>query len=179
MVTNHYFLVLMSIILGIDPGSRKTGYGIIESVGGKPHYIASGCIRLTSETGLPARLTSLFTSLQTLIDDYHPVDVAVEQVFVGKSAGSALTLGHARGVALLVPSMAGLDVFEYAARSVKQAVAGTGAADKAQVQSMVVRLLKLNATPGEDAADALAVALCHMYSVKLSRLVQTRGETAS
>ena len=168
----------MSIILGIDPGSRTTGYGLVESRRGQPHYLASGCIRLVQQGNLAARLECLFASLQSLVSDYKPTEAAIEQVFVGKSAGSALKLGQARGVAVLVPALAGLEVHEYAARRIKQAVAGTGAADKMQVQSMVVRLLKLNAAPAEDAADALAVALCHLYSARHSRLLQPHREAA-
>lgn len=156
----------MSIILGIDPGSRVTGYGVIESIRGRQRYVASGNIRLPNSS-LSARLEVLYQNLQGLIAEYTPASVGVEQVFVGKSAGSALKLGHARGIALLVPQLAKIPVYEYSARTVKQAVTGTGAADKEQVQSMVVRLLSLNSKPSSDAADALAVALCHSYSVKL------------
>ena len=164
----------MSAILGIDPGSRVTGYGVIESSGKQPLYVASGCIRLP-DASLPERLKVLYNSLFELMEEYAPGAVAIEQVFVGKSAGSALKLGHARGVAMLAPTLENIPVFEYAARSIKQAVAGTGAADKEQVQSMVVRLLKLNAAPAVDASDALAVALCHLYSNKLSQLVSSRA----
>lgn len=161
----------MSIILGIDPGSRVTGYGVLQIVNRKPHYIASGCIRLSGSAIAP-RLQTIFEGLTDLIKEYNPDSFAIERVFVGKSADSALKLGHARGVAILVASMANLPVSEYAARTIKQAVAGTGAADKKQVQSMVVRLLKLSASPAADAADALAVALCHCYSASLQRQIQ-------
>ncbi|MBT8138431.1 MAG: crossover junction endodeoxyribonuclease RuvC [Gammaproteobacteria bacterium] len=161
----------MSTILGIDPGSRVTGYGLLNVAGGQTHYIASGCINLSAGLSMADRLQHLFESLQHLIAEYQPGCTAIEQVFVGKNASSALKLGQARGVALLAASLAALPVFEYAPRAIKQSVAGTGAADKAQVQSMVVRLLKLNGTPASDAADALAVALCHAHSMRFQRAV--------
>ena len=153
----------MGLILGIDPGSRVTGYGLVDVEGRKPRYVASGCIRLR-EPSLQLRLQTLYGSIQTLCDQYQPEFSAIEQVFVGRGADAALKLGHARGVAMLGLANAGLDVQEYAARAVKQAVAGSGAADKIQVQSMVCRLLALEKTPPEDAADALAVALCCAFS---------------
>ena len=153
----------MGLILGIDPGSRVTGYGLVDVGARKPRYVASGCIRLR-EASLQLRLQTLYQSVQTLCDQYQPQYAAIEQVFVGRGADAALKLGHARGVAMLGLANAGLDVQEYAARRVKQAVAGSGAADKTQVQSMVCRLLSLEKTPPEDAADALAVALCCAFS---------------
>lgn len=157
----------MSIVLGIDPGSRVTGYGLIDMGNGsgsvQPRYIASGCIRM-DDTDMAPRLVTIYNSISQLISDYSPDVAAIEQVFVGKSANSALKLGHARGAAMLAISMANLPLEEYAARAVKQAVAGTGAADKEQVQAMVVKLLRLNKAPAADAADALAVALCRAFS---------------
>lgn len=153
----------MSIILGIDPGSRITGYGLIKVEKTKAEYLASGCIRMPTDD-LPARLLTIYQNIGELIQQYSPNQAAIEQVFVGKSVSSALTLGHARGAAILAVAEAGLPLGEYAPRTIKQAVAGTGAADKGQVQAMVVRLLGLNRTPSADAADALAVALCHSYS---------------
>lgn len=159
----------MSVILGIDPGSRISGYGVIEFSQNRYRYIASGRIRLT-DSALAPRLEVLFNYLSQLIKEHNPDAVAVEQVFVGKSASSALKLGHARGIALLAPQLASVPVYEYAARAIKQAVTGTGAASKEQVQSMVARLLELDASPASDAADALAVALCHAHSFKLAAL---------
>ncbi len=158
----------MSIILGIDPGSRTTGYGVITMGDGgtQPSYVASGCIRLPQKD-LSTRLGIIFSSIGELIAEFSPEQAAIEQVFVGKNANSALKLGHARGAAMLAISVADIPLAEYAARSVKQAVTGSGAADKIQVQDMIVRLLKLNKSPAEDAADALAIALCHAYSAKL------------
>ena len=152
----------MSIILGIDPGSRVTGYGVIRLVGRQPQYLASGCIRL-KPTDMSARLTIIYDSLGELLAQYRPDSAAIEQVFVGSNASAALKLGHARGAAMLALGHAGIPFAEYAARAVKQAVAGSGAADKVQVQKMVVRLLSLNKAPAADAADALAIALCHAH----------------
>jgi crossover junction endodeoxyribonuclease RuvC len=149
------------VILGIDPGSRKTGYGLVQQCGAKVVYLASGVIRMQAELTLPERLKVIFASVTEIIEHYQPTQMAVEQVFMAKSAGSALKLGQARGAAIVAGVSVGLDVFEYETRKVKQSVVGTGAADKLQVQHMVKILLKLPASPQEDAADALAVALCH------------------
>jgi len=150
----------MALILGIDPGSLKTGFGIINGVNGRYEYVSSGVIRLP-KGALPERLKSIFEGVSQLIEEYCPQEMAVEQVFMAKSAGSALKLGQARGAAIVAAANRDLPVFEYEAKKVKQSVVGNGGADKTQVQHMVMRLLKLSATPQEDAADALAVALCH------------------
>ena len=164
----------MSIILGIDPGSRVTGYGVIAAPAGQPRYLASGCIRM-QQVDMSVRLQTIFSNLTQIIGEYQPDQVAIEQVFVGKSAASALKLGHARGVAMLAACQADVPLAEYSARTIKQAVAGTGAADKEQVQAMVVRLLKLNKAPAADAADALAVAMCHAFSQSLTtRIASSR-----
>lgn len=166
----------MSIILGIDPGSRVTGYGLIRHEGGQSTYIASGVIRLNAER-MTERLDQLFQSLENIVIEYTPAEAAIEKVFVGKSADSALKLGQARGVALLALTRAGLTVAEYAARSIKQTVTGSGAADKMQVSDMVVRTLELSGRPSTDASDALAIALCHAYSANFQRVLQRRGST--
>ncbi|MFT5420240.1 MAG: crossover junction endodeoxyribonuclease RuvC [Candidatus Endobugula sp.] len=153
-------MYLLSLILGIDPGSRKTGFGIINTVAGRHEYVASGVIRLKDDT-LPERLKVIFHSLCEVIEEYCPQQVAIEQVFMAKSAGSALKLGQARGAAIVAAVSHDLPVAEYAAKKIKQAVVGNGGADKSQVQHMIKQLLKLSGTPQEDAADALAVALCH------------------
>ena len=153
----------MAIILGIDPGSRTTGYGLLEVKSMNPKYLASGSIVL-ADSDLSSRLLVLNKSLSELIEEYTPNQAAIEQVFVGKNANSALKLGHARGVALLVVAQADLSVSEYSAKVVKKAVTGTGSADKRQVQTMVSRILNLSNIPPPDASDALAVALCHSYS---------------
>jgi len=151
----------MAIILGIDPGSRITGFGLISSVGGqKIQYIASGCIR-TGKGELPERLQTIYEGVTQLIEEYCPQEFAIEQVFMGRNADSALKLGQARGVAILAAQLQSLPVHEYAPRTIKQAVAGTGAADKTQIQYMVQRVLSLPGLPQADAADALAIALCH------------------
>jgi crossover junction endodeoxyribonuclease RuvC len=153
----------MSLILGIDPGSRKTGFGIINFVAGRSEYVTSGVIRLPGGE-LPELLRIIFASVTELIDLHCPQQLAVEQVFMAKSAGSALKLGQARGAAIVACAMQGMPVSEYSARQIKQSVVGTGAADKAQVQHMVKVLLKLPGMPQEDAADALAAALCHAHT---------------
>lgn len=154
----------MARVLGIDPGSRTTGYGLVDSCAGGLRYVACGCIR-TSGTELPDRLGQIHDGVRRLIADYAPDLVAVEQVFVARSVSSALKLGQARGAALSALVAAGLGVAEYAPRRVKQAVTGTGAATKPQVQHMVRLLLDLPAAPGTDAADALAIAICHINTL--------------
>lgn len=155
----------MPLILGIDPGSIKTGFGVIDANGSKVHYIASGVIRLPS-VSLPEKLKIIFTSVSEIIAVHHPVEMAVEEVFFARDPRAALKLGQARGAAIVAGVQAGLAVSEYSAKTVKQSVVGTGAATKDQVSHMVVRLLKLDSPPREDAADALAVALCHASSLQ-------------
>jgi crossover junction endodeoxyribonuclease RuvC len=165
----------MALILGIDPGSRKTGFGIVNSLGGRHEYVASGVIR-PPDVDLPERLQVIFASICEVIEEYSPVEMAIEQVFMAKSAGSALKLGQARGAAIVAATSCQLPVAEYEARKVKQSVVGHGAADKYQVQHMVTQLLKLSAVPQEDAADALAVALCHANTRQhLVSIAQARG----
>lgn len=153
----------MPIILGIDPGSRLTGYGVISQRGNQLTYIGSGCIRLTDDELAP-RLNIIFNGISQLISQYQPELFAIEQVFMATNAGAALKLGQARGAAIVAATQAGLPVAEYSARQIKQAVVGTGAAEKEQVQHMVKSMLKLPAAPQADAADALAVAICHAHS---------------
>lgn len=161
----------MTLILGIDPGSRKTGFGVINDMAGKQVYVASGVIRVP-DISLPERLKIIFDSVTEIIGEYHPDEMAIEHVFMAKSAGSALKLGQARGAAIVAAAIQDLPVAEYEAKKVKQSVVGNGAADKLQVQHMVKQLLRLSATPQEDAADALAIAICHAntrrHLVKLS-----------
>ena len=153
----------MSLILGIDPGSRKTGFGIINYVSGHSEYVTSGVIRLPAGD-LAERLKIIYDSVTELVDQHCPQELAIEQVFMARSAGSALKLGQARGAAIVACVARHMDVAEYSARQIKQSVVGTGAADKTQVQHMVKVLLKLPAEPQEDAADALAAALCHAHT---------------
>ena len=153
----------MTRVLGIDPGSRVTGYGVIETDGVRSRHLGSGCIR-TASGGFPGRLGEIFTGIRAVLDEWRPGEVAIEQVFVSRNASSALKLGQARGAAITACAVQDMPVAEYSARQIKQAVVGSGAADKAQVQHMVKVLLKLPATPQEDAADALAAALCHAHT---------------
>ncbi len=161
----------MAIILGIDPGSRFTGFGVVKQQGQQFQYITSGCIKL-GERPLPERLKTIYQGVSQIIAQHQPSVFAIEQVFMAHNPDSALKLGQARGAAITCATMHELPVFEYSARQVKQAVVGTGAADKAQVQHMVRALLKLPGKPQADAADALAIAMCHGHSeqslIKLS-----------
>jgi len=150
-------------ILGIDPGSRITGYGVIDSDGRSSRCLASGCIRTTGDD-FNARLGQIFAGILTVIDDERPDQVAVEQVFVAKNAASALKLGHARGAAITAAVSLSLPVFEYSPREVKQALVGSGAAEKEQVQHMVRLILSLRGKMGLDESDALGIALCHAHS---------------
>ena len=149
-------------ILGIDPGLRITGFGIIEAVGQRLEYVASGCIR-TPDDELAQRLKSIVDGLTEVIAAYSPAQSAVEQVFVNVNPKSTLLLGQARGAAICALILQDLPVAEYTALQVKQAVVGNGHAHKEQVQEMVKRLLKLDGTPQADAADALACAICHAH----------------
>ncbi|WP_028115521.1 crossover junction endodeoxyribonuclease RuvC [Ferrimonas senticii] len=150
----------MSIILGIDPGSRITGYGVIQLQGRYQHYLGSGCIRLP-EAELPQRLKIIYDGVSELIAQFQPTELAIERVFMGRNADSALKLGQARGVAIVAAMNHGLPVSEYSPTQIKQATVGTGAAKKEQVQHMVAAMLKLPGTPQADAADALAIAITH------------------
>lgn len=156
----------MTLVLGIDPGSRRTGFGLVEAVGNRCTYVSSGVVRLP-EKPLPERLDVIFNSLMELIREYRPEQFAIEEVFFARDPRAALRLGQARGAAILAGTQQGLPVFEYSARTVKLSVAGHGAAAKEQVQHMVTRLLQLPGPPAEDAADALAVALCHIQTISL------------
>ena len=150
----------MTRILGIDPGSRVTGYGIIDQQGQQLSYVASGCIR-TQGQALPERLGIIFSGVIDIIGEFLPEEMGIERVFMNKNADSALKLGQARGAAICGSVHLQLPVSEYAAREIKQAVVGKGGATKEQVQHMVCVLLALQKKPPSDAADALAVAICH------------------
>ncbi|MBY5991710.1 crossover junction endodeoxyribonuclease RuvC [Ferrimonas balearica] len=150
----------MSVILGIDPGSRLTGYGVIRFDGRQFHYLGSGCIRLP-EADLPARLKIIYDGVSELVAQFQPQEFAVERVFLGRNADSALKLGQARGAAIVAAMNAELPVAEYSPTQIKNAVVGTGGAKKEQIQHMVKQLLKLPGTPQADAADALAIAITH------------------
>ena len=156
----------MTRILGIDPGSRLTGYGLIDSDGQHARYVSSGCLKISGDS-LPGKLGMIFTELSALIGEFRPQQLAIENVFMHRNADSALKLGQARGAAICAAVTCDVPVAEYAAREVKQSVVGKGSADKQQVQHMVRVLLNLDKTPQADAADALAIALCHSFQQRV------------
>lgn len=155
-------------ILGIDPGSRLTGFGVLDFDDGKPAYVASGAVR-TTDGEFPERLKSIFNAIGEIVEEYRPDVVAIESVFMHKNAGSALKLGHARSAALCATFAFDVEVHEYAPREIKQAIVGTGSASKEQVQHMVASLLCLDGMPQADAADALAAALCHGHQRRIRK----------
>ena len=164
-------------ILGLDPGSRRTGFGLIESRGSRLTALTHGCLNVASATPA-ARLRLIFEGLRRLMDEHAPTEVAIERVFVSRNVDSALKLGQARGAALCaVPN--GVPVFEYAPRAIKLAVVGTGSAEKFQVAHMIRALLTLSERPGADAADALAVAICHAHARSLALLAAASAAAAS
>lgn len=164
----------MTVLIGIDPGSRITGYGIIASDGREWRYLDSGCIRMNTEQSLPERVKTIFDCLSEIIRQWQPTHASVEQVFLSNNADSALKLGQARGAALAALGAHDIPVSEYTARQIKLAVVGTGSAEKAQVQHMVTRLLQLEKAPQADAADALAAAICHAHTgANLARMAVT------
>lgn len=147
-------------ILGIDPGSRITGFGVIEQKGFHIEYVSCGIIKSTPDFTFPDRLKEIYDGICEVIETYQPDHAAIENVFVAKNPNSALKLGQARGVLMLAVRQYQIDLYEYSAKAVKQAVVGYGQAGKGQMQQAVRALLKLSATPSEDAADGLAVAMC-------------------
>ena len=151
----------MERILGVDPGSRMTGYGVIESERGRLRYISCGVIKTNLDYPFSHRLNEIFDGINEVIQLHDPTVAAVEDVFVARNARSALKLGQARGAAVVAAMQNGLQVYDYNPKMVKQAVAGYGQAEKTQVQNMVKAILGLSASPSSDAADALAVAICH------------------
>src|SRR5690349_20863775 len=153
-------------ILGIDPGLRRTGWGVIACEGARISHVAHGVIAPKDSLPFSERLLTLFAAIEAVIAEHGPHEAAVEETFMNNNAQSALKLGHARAMALLVPARAGLPVAEYAAKVVKKAVVGTGGADKDQVGFMIARLLPLAGKTTEDAADALAVAIAHAHARK-------------
>lgn len=164
------------IIIGIDPGLRVTGYGIIRSRGEQVSYMEHGQIKSRQMT-LSMKLYDIYEVLCQVIDRYQPDEAAIESIFTFHNHQAALKLGQARGVALMVTAIYGLPVAEYAARQVKQAVVGYGAASKSQIQYMVAMLLKLECSLSADAADALAIAICHAQHGRLvNRLLDQKGE---
>ncbi|NLC76193.1 MAG: crossover junction endodeoxyribonuclease RuvC [Clostridia bacterium] len=159
-------------ILGVDPGTAIVGFGLIDSHGSTYGLVDYGCIRTSAEDSVPERLKQIFQQLQQLIDQFQPDCLVVEELFFNKNAKTALAVGQARGVILLSGIEKNLPVYEYTPLQVKQAIVGYGRADKRQVQEMVRVLLKLEKKPApDDAADALAIAICHAHSNKLKRLL--------
>ena len=153
----------MTLLVGLDPGLRFTGWGVIESAGNRLRHVADGVIATDGEAPVPSRLRHLHDALQALLAEWRPGEAAVEQTYVNRNGAATLKLGYARGVVLLAPALAGLPVAEYGAMEVKRAVVGTGAATKGQVGVMVRRLLPGALLRRADAADALAVAICHAH----------------
>ena len=160
--------VTVTRILGIDPGSRMTGFGVIDSDGRQSRHVASGAVRALKGT-FPERLKCIFDGITAVVDEHAPHEIAIEEVFVHRSVSSALKLGQARGVALAAAMRTALPVHEYTPTRVKRAITGQGHADKVQVQHMVRVLLGLATEPQPDAADALAIAICHVNTHGLDR----------
>ncbi|MFC4623663.1 crossover junction endodeoxyribonuclease RuvC [Daeguia caeni] len=153
-------------IIGIDPGLRRTGWGIVESLGNSLHFIASGTVTSDAELDLASRLCQLHEGLAKVLHMYMPHEAAVEHTFVNKDATATLKLGQARGIALLAPAQAGLPVAEYAPNAVKKSVIGVGHGEKQQIHMMVKVLLPRANFDTSDAADALAIAICHAHNRK-------------
>jgi crossover junction endodeoxyribonuclease RuvC len=158
-------------LLGLDPGLNRTGWGVIDAEGNRLRYVACGLIAVPPKPSLPARLARLFGALNEVLDRFAPDEAAVEESFVNRNAASTLKLGLARGVVLLAPASRGIDVFEYAANLVKKSVTGAGHAEKRQVGAMVGRLLPGSHAESADAADALAVAICHAHHAASRRVL--------
>jgi len=159
------------IVLGIDPGLVQTGYGLIKINGEKKTVLDYGTISPNTKTSLAIRLNVIFEDLITIIDEYKPTTMVIEEVFFGKNVKSALLLGHARGVAMVCASKYKIPVFEYSARKIKQSITGNGNAHKSQIKFMIMNELKLKEFNAPiDASDALAIAICHLYQLKLDEL---------
>ena len=166
------------LVLGIDPGTATTGYGLVRDVDSGPEMVAYGVILTPAGAAMPQRLVTIFRELKKLIALHRPDTGAVEKLFFARNVSTAMTVGQARGVALLALAEAGIEVGEYNPRDVKQAVAGYGAADKPQMQGMVKAILNLAEIPRpDDAADALAVAICHLHSARLKSLTGQDGSS--
>ncbi len=150
-------------IIGIDPGLRNTGWGVVESLGNSLRFVASGTVKSDNKLDLASRLKQLYDGLETVLHEYQPFEAAVENTFVNKDATATLKLGQARGIAMVVPARAGLRVAEYAPNAVKKAVIGVGHGDKKQIVMMVKMLIPKATFDSEHAADALAIAICHAH----------------
>jgi crossover junction endodeoxyribonuclease RuvC len=159
-------------VLGIDPGTAITGYGVVEEEAGELKVVAFGAIRTPAKQPLPTRLQTIYRGVRNLVEDWEPSSAAVEELFFSSNVRTAMSVGQARGVTLLALIDAGLSIAEYTPLTVKQAVTGYGSADKAQIQEMVRLLLGLAEAPKpDDAADALAVAICHLHSARLDERI--------
>jgi crossover junction endodeoxyribonuclease RuvC len=165
------------IVLGVDPGTAITGWGVVrEETDGQPMLVDYGTIQTPASAPMPERLGQIFQQVKSLIEHHRPEDVAVEAVFFGKNVRTALSVGQARGVVLLAAALADRPVHEYTPLQVKQAISGYGGADKAQVQQMTALLLGLEAVPTpDDAADAIAVAICHLQSARWKSLLSEQA----
>jgi crossover junction endodeoxyribonuclease RuvC len=161
-------------VLGIDPGSQRTGFGVLDATGTRLTYVASGVIR-TSQADFATRLYEIFRCMQTIVTQYRPHEIAIEKVFVNRNPDSALKLGQARGAAICGTAEAKADIYEYATRQIKQAVVGSGSAEKSQVQMMMRSILKLDGPVSADAADALAAAVCHALRGRVRASLQRAG----
>jgi crossover junction endodeoxyribonuclease RuvC len=162
-------------LLGLDPGLRHTGWGVLDAAGNRLSHVADGVVHSREGRPLAERLVDLFRQLNEVIDRYAPDEAAVEETFVNKNPASTLKLGVARGVVLLAPAERGVPVFEYSANLIKKSVVGAGHADKQQIQMMVRRLLPGCEIGSPDAADALAVAICHAHHAQTQRAWQVNG----
>lgn len=161
------------VILGIDPGTSKAGYGLIEEVSGRISLVASGDITSRSDTPISTRLKEIFIRIQGLIETYHPDTVAVESSFLHKNVQTAIRLGQARGAVLIAAEISSIPVVEYTPREIKQALVGYGGAEKQQTQWMLRKILGEGIVPDSDhASDALAVAICHLHSARIKGLIQ-------
>ena len=166
-------------LIGLDPGLRTTGWGVIEVDGNRLSFIGEGIVETNAKLSLAERLAELFVGVSAVIDEYKPVEAAVEETFVNVNPASTLKLGQARGVVLLAPAMAGLAVFEYSPNMVKKSVVGSGHAAKEQVQMMVKTILPKATFTNADAADALAIAICHAHLGQTNaRIIQASGGVA-
>jgi crossover junction endodeoxyribonuclease RuvC len=163
------------LVLGIDPGTALCGYGLVRAENDDMSLVAYGAVSTPANAPLPGRLLQIYTELRALLTHYRPDAAAVEKLFFAKNSRTALAVGHARGVALLVAAQAQLPVFEYTPNEVKQAIVGYGGAEKRQMQQMVRMLLHLDFVPEpDDAADAVAIAICHLQSSHLQALIQAQ-----
>ena len=151
-------------IIGLDPGLQRTGWGVIVAEGNRLSHVANGVIQTLAKAPIPKRLTEIDAGISAVISEFHPDEAAVEETFLNRNPGTTLKLGLARGVVLLTPARAGLPVSEYAAKEVKKSLVGYGSADKTQVAAMASRLLPGVEFANEDAADAIAVAICHAHA---------------